>query len=240
MIEIAIDEKACVSCGLCIEACPTSVFTFDDAQDLPQVAKAAECFGCLSCSEICPSDAIQHDQLPTSRCFYHDPYAVDVARKLSTRGGPLFEIIDDDPGREGAMGDLVVRLLSVAVVLKDIMGTGLAPVGLMAGRALATQLPRYQPPRNLEEALDLAQREFSPAWQLDFQLGADDTLAVEVGECFVRDVCTKGGMDMGGELCVLFYNYLAGYLSKMAGTRLRLAGAERAAGRCAYQVKVQG
>ena len=152
----------------------------------------------------------------------------------------MFEVIDDDPGREGAMGDLVVRLLSVAAVLKDIMGSGLAPVGLMAGRALATQLPRYRPPRNLEEALDLAQREFSPAWQLDFRLGADDTIAVEVGECFVRGVCAQGRMEMGEELCVLFYNYLACYLGKMGGMRLRLAGAERAAERCTYQMKVVG
>ena len=28
MIEIAIDDKACVSCSLCAEVCPTDVLTF--------------------------------------------------------------------------------------------------------------------------------------------------------------------------------------------------------------------
>ena len=237
MIQIAIDEKACVSCGLCVDTCPTEVFQFDTGRDLAQVAKPAECFGCLSCSEICPASAISHEGVSRSRAFYHDPYALEVARKLSTNGGPAFAVIDDQAGRGAAMGDLGVRLRSVGAVLKDIVGTGLAPVGMMAGRALATQLPRYQPPSSLDEALELAKREFAPAWELGFQQG-EGTLRVDVGACAVRELCTSEKIPLGGELCVLFFHYMAGYLNRMAKTQLRLGSAQRAADRCAYEVKI--
>lgn len=238
MIEIAVDEKACVSCGLCVDACPTQVFRFNTDRDLPEVAKPSECFGCLSCSEICPADALDHQGAARSQCFYHDPYALDLAQKLST-SPPQFNVIRDAAGRQGAMRDLAVRLLSVSAVLKDIMGGGLAPVGLMAGRALATQLPRYQPPRTLEEALGLARQEFSPAWDLNFKQEGEG-LKIEIGTCFVRELCAGEKMKLGGELCVLFTNYLSGYLGKMAKKQMRITATNRSDERCTYEGKVSG
>jgi hypothetical protein len=38
-------------------------------------------------------------------------------------------------------------------------------------------------------------------------------------------------------MCVLFYNYLAGYLGQMGKVRLRLMDAERGA-TCCYKVKI--
>ena len=237
MINISMDEKACVGCTLCVDTCPTQVFTFDAARDLPQVAKPQECFGCLSCSEICPASALEHQGLERSRSFYHDPYALEVARKSTTT--PLeHNVIEDEAGRGGALQDLAVRLLSVAVVLKDIVGTGLAPVGLMAGRSLATQLPRYRPPKDLMGATELAKKEFSPAWGLAFKHDGNGSLQIDVGACFVRDLCAKEGIPLGGELCVLFCNYLSGYLGRMGKKQLRLASADRGAAACSYAMKI--
>lgn len=237
MIQIAVDEDACVGCSLCVDICPTQVFTYDSARDLPQVAKAEECFGCLSCTEICPASALEHQDLKRSPAFYHDPYALEIARK-STTTALEHNVIEDEEGMAGALQDLTVRLLSVATVLKDIVGTGLAPVGLMAGRSLASQLPRYRPPRDLKEALELARGEFSPAWALEFQHDGNGSLQVEVGGCVVRDLCAQEGIPLGGELCVLFCNYLSGYLGRMAKEKLRLEGAERGSSGCSYTWKI--
>jgi hypothetical protein len=67
---------------------------------------------------------------------------------------------------------------------------------------------------------------------------SDDLLTVRVSGCFVREVCEREGIPLGGELCVLFYNYLAGYLSRMGGFKPRLQHAERGHTGCSYQVRL--
>jgi len=52
----------------------------------------------------------------------------------------------------------------------------------------------------------------------------------------MREVCAKEKMALGGELCSLFYSYLAGYLGRLGNKRLKLANAERAMQRCYYEI----
>lgn len=237
MINVAIDEKACVGCSLCVETCIPGVFTFNEAKALPEVAKPKECFGCLACAEICPADAISHEGVSLQESYYHDPYALKLASRLSTGGQRQPLVPADSAHRAAALRDLGVRLLSVAAVFKQTLGAGLPAVGTLAGRTLATQLPRYQRPKSSEQVLALAQEQFAPAWELEPKR-VGDTLTIGVKSCFVRDVCEREGMPLGGELCVLFYNYLAGYLARMGGLKLRLQQAERGHEHCSYEVKV--
>lgn len=239
MINIKIDEEACVSCSLCVETCPTQVLSYDDGRDVPEVSEPQECFGCLSCSEVCPATAVAHEGVSRSESYYHDPYALYLASRLSGHNGLGLNVPEADESRETALGDLAARLLSVAWVLKDIMGNGLPVVGMLAGRTLANQLPRYQLPRDFNEVLELARREFSPAWQIESSLNGE-SLKLRVKDCFVRDICAKEGLDLGGELCTLFYNYLAGYLGSMGKARLKLGDATRGSDGCAYEVLFQG
>lgn len=237
MITIAIDEKACVGCSLCVDTCVPGVFTFNETKAVPQVDKPKECFGCLACSEICPSDAIAHEGVLLQDCFYHDPYALKVASRLTTGQAHTPAVLTSKAQFDAAARDLGVRLLSVAAVFKQTLGAGLPAVGTLAGRTLAGQLPRYQQPKTQAEVLGLAKEQFAPAWDLHFEM-AGDAMSVKVGACFVRDVCLHEGIPLGQELCVLFYNYLAGYLSRMAGIKPRLLQADRGSERCTYQVKV--
>jgi NAD-dependent dihydropyrimidine dehydrogenase PreA subunit len=59
MIEIGIDEEACVGCGFCVEECPTEVLTFDKVSRVPRVVKPEDCIQCLSCCYICPATAVE-------------------------------------------------------------------------------------------------------------------------------------------------------------------------------------
>lgn len=237
MISIAIDEKACVGCSLCVEACVPGVFSFDEQKSLPTVAKPKECFGCLACAQICPADAIAHDGVVLQESYYHDPYALKLAARLST--SPTHEpLVPTDKAQiKAAARDLGVRLLSVAAVFKQTLGAGLPAVGTLAGRTLAGQLPRYHQPASPAEAYALAREQFAPAWDLRID-AAGDGLTIDVGACFVRDVCLAEGIPLGQELCILFYNYLAGYLSRIAAVKPRLLQAERGNERCTYQVKL--
>lgn len=237
MATIQIDERACVGCTLCVETCQTKVFSFDEEKRIPKVDKPGECFECLSCSEICPAAAIFHKDIYHSVNFYHDPYAVDMATRLQGGGAPSHRVITEEEELKSARKDLGVRLLSVAAVFKQTLGGGLPAVGTMAGKTLAGQLPRYRAPKDLTEVLEFAREQFAPTWELNFSL-AGDQLTVNIGQCYVRELCKQEGIPLGQELCILFYNYLGGYLSRMGNLRPRLVQAERGDTSCRYDVKL--
>jgi ferredoxin len=237
MIEITVDKDACVGCTLCVDECPTDVFEFNDKEAIPEVKKPGECFGCLSCSEICPSDAISHSDLIRSEDHYHDSYNLRMASLLS----PAVQTpkSSGDPASEQrAMNDLGVRLLAVAAVFRQTLGGSLPAVGTMAGRTLATQLPRYQVPECFQDVLDQAVLQFAPTWNLKPSLEPEGNLTVHVGDCYIRELCKGEGIELGGDLCVLFYNYLAGYLGRMGDARLKLQESNPGDRECRYRVQV--
>lgn len=237
MIQITIDERACVACTLCIDECPTGVLAFPEGRSAPVVAKPAECFGCLACAELCPADAIAHEGVTMQQAFYYDPYAVRLSERL---GAPIHSpnIPADPTAWARALEDMGVRLVSVASVFEATLGGGLPAVGALAGRTLARHLPRYREARTLEEALAMARAQLAPAWNVKAQHDGNGKLTFEVEECFVREVCSREKLQLGGALCVLFFNYLAGYVGKLGGKRLRLANAQRGQERCTYHVSI--
>lgn len=236
MIKIKVDENACVGCALCVDECPTDVFEFDEAKKIPVVKHEEECFGCFSCSEICPAEAIVHEGAELSSNFYHESYAMDLAEKLLP-GVVQQADFSDEAQQNAALGDLGIRLLSIASVFRHTLGGSMPAVGTMAGRTLATQLPRYQEPGSFQDVLQLAKEQFSPSWDLNFSEDGDN-LEIKTGTCFIRELCMKEGIELGGDLCVLFYNNLAGYLGKMSGDRLKLEEMSPGADSCKYKVKM--
>ncbi len=235
MIKVLIDEDACVGCALCVDECPTDVFEFDEEKSLPFVKRENECFGCFSCSEVCPAEAITHEGAELSRNFYHDNYALDLAAKL-TPGTSQTSDVTDKVEQQKALDDLGIRLLSIAAVFRHTLGGSMPAVGTMAGRTLANQLPRYQVPESFTEVLEMASKQFNPSWDLNFTIEADQ-LTITTKTCFIRELCIKEGIELGGDLCVLFYNNLAGYLGKMSGMRLKLESMEPGSDQCQYRVK---
>jgi L-aspartate semialdehyde sulfurtransferase ferredoxin len=235
-IDILIDDKSCVGCSLCVDECPTKVFEMQKEDAVPRVAHPKECFGCLSCSEICPATAIAHTNVRLSESYYHDPRSLELASKLGS-SGRTFNVPDDKDHIQKAIDDLGIRLLSVASVLKQTLGSSLPSVGTMAGMSLASQLPRYQPPQSLDEALTLAKTIFSPAWNMKMDQGKDG-LTITISDCFVRDVCTRGSIELGGDICKLFSNYFTGLLSKLSPQRPRLTSVAPSPESCVYALKL--
>jgi len=71
-VEITVHEQACRGCEMCVDICPTKVFTFDAEKRLCTVGHAEDCIACLSCAFICPSGAITHDNYHQVKNFYRD------------------------------------------------------------------------------------------------------------------------------------------------------------------------
>ncbi len=237
MIKITIDEDACVGCELCVDECPTDVFEFNEEKQIPEVVREKECFGCLSCSEICPATAITHEDIIHSEDYYHDEENLKLASKLAV-DVPLLHTPSDDKHREAALGDLGIRLLSVASIFRQTLGGSFPAVGTMAGRTLATQLPRYRVPESLQEALDIAVQQFAPTWDIKPEYDGSSKLEIKVGTCFIRELCVEEGIELGGDLCVLFYNYMAGYIGKLGNARLKLIESCPGSKECKYDVEV--
>lgn len=238
MIDIRIDDEACTGCTLCVDTCPTGVFRFDEVSRRPAVEKRDECFGCLSCSEICPAAAIRHAGAASAWSFHHDPQALAMARQIAGEDWTPPATLSGQAGLGRALQDLGVRLLSVAAVFRQTLGASMPAVGTMAGRTLASHLPRFREPGNLDEALSLTRQIFAPAWDLTFIQHPEQQVEVQAGACFVRSLCGNENLPLGGDLCTLFYNYLAGYLSKVTGRRPKLAGADRASTGCRYRIEL--
>lgn len=59
MIELVIGP-ACITCGKCVDVCPTRVFDLD-ADGYPVIARQSDCQTCFMCEAYCPTDALYVD-----------------------------------------------------------------------------------------------------------------------------------------------------------------------------------
>ena len=70
-------DAACIHCDWCTAVCPS-------AADPQEKLRKSECFTCLNCREICPTDAISFRTIPPERCTLPGP---DVSRRRILAAG---------------------------------------------------------------------------------------------------------------------------------------------------------
>ncbi|MCV6638999.1 electron transport complex subunit RsxB [Candidatus Albibeggiatoa sp. nov. NOAA] len=77
-----IDEKTCIGCTLCIQACPVDAI-LGSAKHMHTVI-AKECTGCELCLPPCPVDCITMEPIPETTVTWKWPYPIhtmDVEQK---------------------------------------------------------------------------------------------------------------------------------------------------------------
>jgi len=67
-----IDEKTCIGCTLCIQACPVDAI-LGSAKHMHTVI-AKECTGCELCLPPCPVDCITMEPIPETTVTWKWPY----------------------------------------------------------------------------------------------------------------------------------------------------------------------
>ena len=72
MVQIIIDEEACVKCPECTIICPTKVFAQEAPETIPMIAALDKCFGCFSCVDVCRADAITIEDVYIASSYITD------------------------------------------------------------------------------------------------------------------------------------------------------------------------
>ncbi len=124
--------------------------------------------------------------------------------------------------REGDLDDFN-SILTNDDIMKDIRGKG---------HDVKAATKKFQ------EALDIAVAQFTPAWDLKPDYDGGSKLEIKVKNCFIRELCKEEGIELGGDLCILFYNYLAGYTGKLGNARLKLLESCPGSKECKYDIEV--
>lgn len=76
---VTLDGEKCILCGLCVQACDSlgtgAISTVDRGTekrvDTPYSDPSLDCIGCLSCANVCPTDAISYAQTDTERTIWN-------------------------------------------------------------------------------------------------------------------------------------------------------------------------
>ena len=62
-IKLDIQPVVCISCGVCVDSCPTDVIALSASSGQVSVAHVEDCQGCFLCVMDCPVDAISLKQV---------------------------------------------------------------------------------------------------------------------------------------------------------------------------------
>jgi len=66
--QLIIEEPLCLSCGRCVDACPTDVIRLNEA-GIAQAVYEIDCCSCSLCVQACPTQAITLTPLRSHRGF---------------------------------------------------------------------------------------------------------------------------------------------------------------------------
>lgn len=80
LIQISVDKDACNACGLCVKDCPMHVYELKGDVAVP--ARPENCMGCLSCHEICPTQALEHRGVYPSKRHYIDIRVCEMLNRV--------------------------------------------------------------------------------------------------------------------------------------------------------------
>ncbi len=81
---ISIDGEKCVLCGLCVQACnamgsgaiSTILRGTDKRVATPYDEESLDCLGCLSCANVCPTNAIEYSSSDETISIWHRDFEV--------------------------------------------------------------------------------------------------------------------------------------------------------------------
>ena len=127
---------------------------------------------------------------------------------------------------DAAFTEVSFLLQMLAQTVEEVIGNP-APLGVSAGRAMATKLPFHLKDADLKAVLDALQASLADG--ISYTSTVDGNVAtLSVGHCVIRDLAAKQGEAPGCRLCKLYHHFLSGLVSQVLTRQARVQ--ETAAG----------
>nr|VFK54992.1 MAG: NAD-dependent dihydropyrimidine dehydrogenase, PreA subunit [Candidatus Kentron sp. TUN]VFK58577.1 MAG: NAD-dependent dihydropyrimidine dehydrogenase, PreA subunit [Candidatus Kentron sp. TUN]VFK61163.1 MAG: NAD-dependent dihydropyrimidine dehydrogenase, PreA subunit [Candidatus Kentron sp. TUN] len=225
MPHVAIDEKGCRGCSLCVDNCPVQVFERTSITEkstqrtVSRVVHMGDCMGCFACHYLCPSQCIELGDVEIQRPFYRvDENTALVERFLQTGTTTQGLGVDD---WEEAYQDVAITLVSLADAIESIMGRGLNALGRRSGVVAAPHFPELYEEKDLAGKLTRLQERFRHSFDFEFSID-DGNIAFTFMPCGLHSIVEEAGQAVGeAVLCRLFHDFWAGLIGNHDGKTYR-------------------
>jgi len=107
---VSVDGEKCILCGLCVQACnslgtgaiSTVLRGTEKKVDTPYGNPSAFCVGCLSCANVCPTDAIEYTQTDTTRTIWNREFDLVFCEECGALMGTT-ESVRHAVGKDGEL-----------------------------------------------------------------------------------------------------------------------------------------
>jgi predicted ArsR family transcriptional regulator len=116
---------------------------------------------------------------------------------------------------QAAFTEVAFLIESFANTIDNIMGGATAPVGRIAGRAMARKMPLHLTDPSLESVLELLAQRMQAGFEMTTTPAADGSVEVAFGHCALREVCSLRKMETGSAVCKLFHSYFDGIVNEL-------------------------
>lgn len=114
-----------------------------------------------------------------------------------------------------AFTEVAFLIESFANTIDNIMGGATAPVGRIAGRAMARKLPLSLNDPSLTSVLEMLSKRMQAGFQITVMSTDDNAADVRFDRCALREVCSLRTIETGGAVCKLFHAYFDGIVNEL-------------------------
>jgi len=114
-----------------------------------------------------------------------------------------------------AFTEVAFLIESFANTIDNIMGGATAPVGRIAGRAMARKLPLTLDDASLRSVLETLATRMQAGFQINITPAGPAAADVQFERCALRQICSLRTIEPGGAVCKLFHSYFDGIINEL-------------------------
>lgn len=140
---------------------------------------------------------------------------------------------------QAAFTEVAFLVESFANTIDNIMGGATAPVGRIAGRAMAKKLPVEMKEPTLASVLETVSGRMQAGFDIASVHSGESEASLTFGRCALREVCNVRGIQAGGPLCKIFHSYFDGILNELLRKPIKSEIVEAGAGSCRIVTRCQ-
>jgi hypothetical protein len=205
-----------------VEICPTDVFTMNEASELAEVTREADCIGCTSCQYLCPSRCLDVTDHGNQRPFFRIEQNKQLVQKF-LQAKPVEQELSGEDWTE-ALKDVSVRLHALGQSVTETMGRGQRAVGRKAGKLAASHLPEMYEGRSIPEVLERMRARFKSSFDFEPSVNDDGSeIVFKFSSCALSALAHDEGKPVGDALlCGLFHEYWAGLVGAFTNRNYKI------------------